>query len=120
MLNSISRLKVFVMDNVIIINRDQMGHGDSELGQKMLNSFIGEMSRRDGLTAIVLYNSGVKLIAKDSPFVPLFAQLIENGVDVLPCGTCISYYELELGTGQVSDMPTIARTLDQAAKTITI
>lgn len=108
------------MSNVVIINHDQMGHGDAELGQKLLNSFIGEMSRRDGLAAVVLYNSGVKLIAKDSPFVALFAQLIENGVDVLPCGTCVNYYDITLGTGEVTDMPTIAKTLDQAAKAITI
>lgn len=108
------------MRHVIIINNDQMGHGDPELGQKLLNSFLGEMSRRDGLAAVVLYNSGVKLIAKGSPFVAMFHQLIENGVDVLPCGTCVAHYEIELGTGQVTDMPTIAQTVDQAAKTITI
>lgn len=108
------------MDNVIILNHDQMGHGDPELGQKLLNSFLGEMSRRDGLTAIVLYNSGVKLLAKGSPFAPMFAQLIENGIDVFPCGTCVGYYGIELGTGEVSDMPTIARTIDQAQKIVTI
>ena len=108
------------MKNVVIINHDQMGHGDVELGQKLLNSFLGEMSRRDGLEAVVLYNSGVKLMAKDSPFLGLFHQLIESGVDVLPCGTCVAHYQIELGVGQVTDMPTIARAVDQATKAITI
>ena len=108
------------MKTVLVINTNQMGHGDNELGQKLLTGCLGEMSKTQNLQAVILYNNGVKLLAEGSPFVSIFHHLIEDGVDVLPCGTCCAYYQVKLGVGEVSDMPSIVKCMDKADKVITL
>lgn len=108
------------MKTVLVIHNDQMGQGDEKLGRKLLQGCLGEMFKTGHLQAVILYNRGVKLIARGSPFVAIFHQLIEHGVDVLPCGTCCEYYQVPLGVGEVSDMPSIVKCLDGAEKVITI
>jgi intracellular sulfur oxidation DsrE/DsrF family protein len=107
------------MKNVVIINNDQAGHGDSELGQLLLDRFLELMLERRTLEAVVLYNGGVKLLAKGSPFIELFGRIIRSGVEVLPCKTCVDRFNIELGVGECSDALTIVKRLDEAAKVIT-
>ena len=71
-------------------------------------------------TAIVFFNSGVRLVAADSPVLAELRMLEERGVDVVPCGTCLAHYDVDPQVGEVSDMDTIIRELDRAAKVITI
>lgn len=108
------------MQTVLVLNHDQMGHGDPALGQKILGTFLRKSRAIGDLAAIVLYNSGVRLAAKDSPVLGELLQLHESGVDVRPCGTCVEYYAVELGIGPVSNMDEIIRELDRAAKVITL
>jgi len=56
-----------IMSTVIILNNDQMGAGDRELGQKVLGNCLKKIGSFTDLEAIALYNAGVKLAAKDSP-----------------------------------------------------
>ena len=70
------------MRTVIVLNQDQMGHGDAELGQKILGTFLRKLPAIHEVTAIALYNSGVKLLAAGSPALAELSLLEENGVDV--------------------------------------
>lgn len=108
------------MHTVVVLNQDQMGHGDRELGRRILATFLRKAITLDGLDAIVLYNSGVKLLAKDSPVLAELTLLSEHGVDLVPCGTCVQHFGLELATGKTSDMDTILRELSAAQKVITL
>ncbi len=108
------------MKTVLIINKDQMGHGDRDLGRKVLGTFLRKAISMDELTAIALFNSGVKLASQDSPVLTELTLLHENGVDVLPCGTCVEHFGIEAATGSVSDMDTILREIDRAEKVVTI
>jgi hypothetical protein len=108
------------MNTVVVLNNDQMGHGDPLLGRKILGAFLRKSVVMKEVQAIVLYNSGVKLAVKGSPVLADLAQLHEQGVDLKPCGTCLEHYDLELMVGSVSDMDDIIRTLDQADKVITL
>ncbi|MDP6929663.1 MAG: sulfurtransferase-like selenium metabolism protein YedF, partial [Planctomycetota bacterium] len=83
------------MKTVLIINKDQMGHGDRDLGRKVLGTFLRKAISMDELTAIALFNSGVKLASQDSPVLTELTLLHENGVDVLPCGTCVEHFGIE-------------------------
>ena len=108
------------MHTVIVLNHDQMGQGDLELGQKILGTFLGKVPSIREVSVIALYNSGVKLLAKGSPVLSELTMLEENGIDLLPCGTCVNHYGVELATGEISTMDQIVQELDKAEKVITL
>ncbi|MCC6406945.1 MAG: DsrE family protein [Planctomycetes bacterium] len=108
------------MRTVVVLNQDQMGHGDRELGRKILATFLRKAIALEGLDAIVLYNSGVKLLAPDSPVLAELTLLAERGIDLVPCGTCVQHFGLTLATAKTSDMDTILRELAAAEKVITL
>ena len=55
------------MRTVILLNQDQMGHGDTALGQKILGTFLKKSIALPDFGAIVFFNAGVKLVAEGSP-----------------------------------------------------
>ncbi len=108
------------MKTVVVLNNDQMGHGDATLGRKILATFLRKSPAMQKLAAIVLFNSGVKLTAADSPVLAELRQLHDGGVEILPCGTCLDFYHLQPAVARASNMDEIVRTLDGAAKVITL
>ncbi len=108
------------MKTVIVLNHDQMGHGDRTLGQKILATFLRKLPAMHAVAAIVLFNSGVKLSAADSPVLAELRQLHDAGVEILPCGTCLDFYKLQPAVAHASNMDEIVRTLDAAEKVITL
>jgi intracellular sulfur oxidation DsrE/DsrF family protein len=108
------------MECTVVLNQDQMGHGDRALGQKILATFLRKSIRLADLTSIVFFNSGVKLVAKDSPVLAELRALHDRGVDLVPCGTCLQAFGVEPAVGNVSDMETILTELDRAHKVITL
>lgn len=108
------------MKTVIVLNNDQMGHGAPELGQKILATFLRKLPAMRNVTGIVLYNSGVKLIAAGSPVLAELTHLHEAGVDLRPCTTCLDFYGLQPAVGAASNMDEIIRELDGAEKVITL
>ncbi len=110
------------MKTVLVLNNDQMGHGDADLGQKILGTCLRKLTHFAGLEAVVLYNAGIKLAAKNSPHAAELHQLQESGVDVLVCGTCVNHYGLQdqMNLDGVSNMDDILATLQSADKVITL
>ena len=108
------------MDTIVLCNKDQLGHGDRDLGQKILSTFLKKSIALPHFTAIVLMNSGVQLVASNSPVLAELRLLEERGVDILPCGTCLNHYGIEPAVGAVSDMDSILLELGRAAKVITL
>jgi len=108
------------MDTILVLNKDQMGHGDPDLGQKVLGTFLKKAIALKNFTAIVFFNAGVRLVDAGSPVLAELRMLEERGVDIIPCGTCLKHYGIDPRVGQVSDMETIVQELDRAAKVITI
>lgn len=108
------------MHTVVVLDQDQMGHGDPELGRRILANFLRKAGALRGLTAILLYNSGVKLLAKGSPVLAELTALEAHGVDLVPCGTCVNHFGIELAAGRISDMDTILREIDRASKVVTL
>lgn len=108
------------METVLVLNQDQMGHGDRALGQKVLGTFLKKAIALHGLTAIVFYASGVKLVAADSPVLTELRLLEERGIDMIPCGTCINHYGVTPAVGKISDMDTVMAELARAEKVITL
>lgn len=108
------------MKTVVVLNNEMMGHGDADLGLKILGAFLRKSAAIQSLATIILYNSGVKLITSGSPVLADLNNLLEAGVDVLPCGTCLDHFGLEPAISRPSDMDEIIRELDSADKVITL
>lgn len=108
------------MDTIVVMNQDQMGHGDRELGQKILGTFLKKSISLPDFSAVVFFNSGVRLVAADSPVLTELKLLEERGVDLVPCGTCLSHFGITPAVGKVADMDSIVRELGRAAKVVTL
>jgi len=108
------------MHTALFLNHDGMGHGDPELGRKILAVFLRKISSIQQVESILLVNSGVKLVAPDSPVLAELRALEENGVDLLPCGTCVEAFGVEVSAGEVSSMDAVVAELGRADKVITL
>ena len=92
----------------VFITSDTIGRGDDELGAVLMKNFIYSLARNpDKPAAINLMNAGVKLACEGSTSLDDLRLLVESGVAVKACGTCLDYYHLteKLGVGEVGTMP---------------
>jgi len=110
------------MKKTIIVNSETLGSGSKELGEKLMGSFLRKLcileSKPD---TIIFYNSGVKLLAKGSSVLDALDALFNAGVDIMACGTCVAYYELndKLVVGRMSNMQEITSILLDSESVIT-
>ena len=106
---------------VVVLSSDKMGEGDEELGKVLIKGFIYAITQLDKYPkAVLLYNSGVKLSSEGSDSIEDLKLLEENGVEILSCGTCLNFYNLQdkLKVGQVTNMYSIVEALAGATNII--
>ncbi|MFP4698356.1 MAG: sulfurtransferase-like selenium metabolism protein YedF [Eubacteriales bacterium] len=111
------------MKTTIVINNESFGKGDMELGKKLMGSFLRKLWISDNLPdVIVCYNAGVKLLAKGSTVLDALDGLYTKGVEIIGCGTCISYYDLgnSIEVGRKTDMEEIVSIMMSSDKVITV
>jgi selenium metabolism protein YedF len=111
------------MNKVIVINSDKMGQGDESLGVRLMGNFLKTLLNAEKKPQmLVLYNSGVKLAAKDSPVLETLQSLENLGVEIISCGTCVNFYGLVdlIQAGRVSHMPEIVGVLTEAENVVTL
>lgn len=97
-----------------------MGHGDAELGVRILKTFLQKSRALRELDALLLYNGGVQLVAADSPLLAELTLLEENGIEVVPCSTCLTHYGVTPAVGEVSSMDDIVAAMNAAVKVVTL
>ena len=107
---------------LIMITGDKIGHGDDELGRKLMKNFINTLKEMDGLWRIVFLNNGVKLTISGSPLIPSLKELEKMGVQIFVCGTCLDHFGLldEKEIGETTNMLDIVTSLQLADKVIHI
>ncbi len=110
------------MKTLVVINSSTMGRGDDDLGRRILQTLLGKVRSVGGLDAIVLYNSGVKLLAPGSPMLPQLGALEDAGVEVIACGTCVDHFEIResIKAGTIGSMDSILSMMSAADKVITL
>lgn len=109
--------------HVIIINSDTLGRGDEGVGQTLLGTFLRKiLANLDKPDAIVFYNSGVKLLTKNSYFLDVLDALEKSGIELLACGTCVFKVcgQHSLCVGRISNMDEIAGIIIEASKVVTL
>lgn len=110
-------------DWAVFVGRDIIGDGDRELGANLMRMFFYTLAEGDALPESVLFmNDGVKLPTLDDQVAAHVQTLTDRGVEVLVCGTCLSFYGLtdRLQAGTVSNMFDIVSRMQAAAKVITL
>lgn len=106
---------------IVVLSSDKMGEGDEELGKVLIKGFIYAITQLDKYPkAILLYNSGVKLSSEGSDSIEDLKMLEEQGVEILSCGTCLNFYNLQdkLQVGKVTNMYSIVEELSEATNII--
>jgi len=115
---------VTMQDTIILIGSDILGRGGNpQLGSLLIHSFLNTLgSFNSRPSSIIFMNDGVKLVTEDSTAVGELKQLEEQGVEILACGTCLSYLKLadRLAVGRVSNMYDLADIMLRAGKVITL
>jgi selenium metabolism protein YedF len=107
---------------VLVVPSEFMGRGEhDELGHILMRGFfhtLGEV--RPPPDTVIFLNSGVKLVVQGSPVLEDLRVLVEEGAEILACGTCLGYYDLkeEVAVGTVSNMYTIAETMLAAGRLV--
>jgi len=106
---------------VVYISADRMGRGEDELGGILIRGFLHTLNEVAPLPDMLVFvNTGVKLVVGGSPVLEDLQTLVEQGVDILACGTCLNYLELtdKVAIGTVSNMYDIAEALLGAGKVV--
>lgn len=108
---------------MVMAATDRIGHGDDELGKKLMISFIKTLKEMGpSLWRLVFVNNGVKLTITDSEVLPELQALEGSGVKILVCGTCLTHFDLldEKKVGETTNMLDIVTALQLAEKVINI
>ncbi|MCA1031034.1 DsrE family protein [Bacillus timonensis] len=94
-------------NKVILVSSDQLGSGDKDLGEGVLETFFTLLKQQEEKpAAIFLMQKGVLTLTEQS-LVSVHLKELENaGVPVYACKTCVDYYGVEeqLIGGKISSM----------------
>ncbi|WP_273265242.1 sulfurtransferase-like selenium metabolism protein YedF [Flexistipes sinusarabici] len=104
---------------VLYVGSESIGSGDCDLGKKLMDNFIKNVENMDYLPKTIIFvNSGVFLTTTNDETIKALQQL--KGVNILSCGTCLEYFNLEddLQVGEVTDAYTVMKKLFDADKVI--
>jgi len=108
---------------MVMITTDRIGHGDDELGSKLMTAFLKTLKEMgDDLWRLVFLNNGVKLTAEDTENLASLRDLEENGIAILVCGTCLEHFNLleKKQVGETTNMLDIVTAMQLADKVINI
>jgi len=108
---------------VLLVSSSTLGHGDDELGNVLMRSFIHSLGESDiKPNKIIFMNSGVKLVAQGSEVIDDLRALEKESVEILACGTCLGHFGLKdaVKAGRISNMYEITMALMKATKVISI
>ncbi|MFW6382250.1 MAG: sulfurtransferase-like selenium metabolism protein YedF [Bacillota bacterium] len=100
-------VKISPDTDVILITSERLGEGPAELGSLLMKGLlktIADLSSQPD--SLVLMNNGVKLATINQETVATLRGLVDDGLNLKVCGTCLEYLDLkdELKVGQISNM----------------
>lgn len=110
-------------DYSVFIGRDGIGEGDKTLGRTLMQMFLYTVTEYEHLPkSILIMNGGVLLPVEDEQCVKHLQKLMELGVEVIVCGTCLNYYGIaeKLQVGTVGNMYEIFEKMERSGKVITL
>jgi selenium metabolism protein YedF len=106
---------------MVIVASNRMGHGDDDLGTKLMISFLKTLKEMGSeLWRLVFLNAGVKLTISDSEALPVLKDLEKHGIYILVCGTCLTHFNIldKKEVGETTNMLDIVTAMQLADKVI--
>ena len=95
----------------ILFTNNKMGKGNDELGEVLINGYIYTLTQMDEYPKVLMFvNNGVKLTTGDSKVIEDLKILEDKGVEILTCGTCLDFLDIDpenLKVGSVTNMYSI-------------
>ena len=94
-------------NKVILVSSDKLGEGDVQLGESVLETFFTLLKQREDLPfAVFCMNRGVLTLTDDSFVSVHLRELMDKGVSIFACKTCVDHYEIadKLTVGTISSM----------------
>ncbi|WP_102347375.1 DsrE family protein [Bacillus sp. Marseille-P3661] len=96
------------MENkIILLLSDQLGQGDRQLGEGVLETYFTLLKQQEKKPrAVFCMNRGVLTMTDQSLVSVHLKELADQGVAVLACKTCADYYEVsdKITAGEISGM----------------
>lgn len=92
---------------IVIFDSNIMGTGNSDLGKLLIKGFLTALSEHDEKpTEIICYNSGVLLAENNTETANYLKKILEMGVRVKLCGTCLDFYGIQnnIAVGEITNM----------------
>jgi len=108
---------------VIQITSDSYGNESDGLGENLMKAYIYALTETMPHPETVIFiNRGAYLTAEGSPVLDSLKLLEREGTEILTCGTCIDFFNLNKtpGAGNVTNMYTIVEKLSNAGNAIII
>lgn len=108
---------------MVMVTADCIGHGDDELGSKLMASFLKTLKEMgDELWRLVFLNNGVKLTTEGSQVLSDLKNLEGQGIHILVCGTCLTHFNMldKKQVGETTNMLDIVTAMQLADKVINL
>ncbi|MEY1640050.1 sulfurtransferase-like selenium metabolism protein YedF [Tenuifilum osseticum] len=106
---------------IVVLTSHLMGNGDNDLGKILMKGFLNTLPSLEGLPEeIICYNSAVTLAVKGSDTAQSLVKLMEMGVKITLCGTCVDFFSIKdkIEVGTISNMLYIAERLSSGIHTV--
>lgn len=106
--------KGYVKKLAIVVGSDTMGKGSEELGKILIKGFLYSLTELPVPPKHVIFlNSGAYLTSDGANTIDDLKKLEDKGTEIVTCGTCINYYELQdkLAVGKIVNMYEITERL---------
>lgn len=105
---------------IVVINKKIMGHGSEELGKRLIKAYLYALTEQEVLPSkIIFYNDGGVLVDKKTSHVlEELRELEDNGVEIVCCGACIDYHNIDLAVGNPTNMYFIVEDMRKANRII--
>jgi len=111
------------VNTVILVTGDGLGSAERELRHLLATKYF-QLLLDDGRlpAAICFYTDGVRLVCDGSPVLDQLRALEEQGVPLIVCNTCLTYFKLtgQRQVGIVGSMADIIEAQWRADKVITL
>jgi selenium metabolism protein YedF len=105
----------------LYLNSDKMGQGESELGKKLMVTFLHELAKSDIMIDVIgCVNSGINLTTEGSEAITSLRELEQKGARISTCGTCLDFYNKrkDLLIGEIGSMDQTVLIMSKADRVI--
>jgi selenium metabolism protein YedF len=108
---------------IIYVKSERMGRGNKELGKLLMRNFLYALARAEEKPSMVfMVNDGVRLACEGSDSLDDLGILVDAGVPVASCGTCLDFLRLKdsLRVGGVGRMDDLVAAMLSDAQVVTV